>query len=133
MLLSSVSAWKFASHLLTARIAYDILLKESPVTIVDVKHILDILEVDFPTWTDKEGNYSFVECATFADDIKTTIGSFQQSWHFVNIPYLDEGGKLSDYNFTVPAMNSTDAITAIVDWIKKTPGYDQSLYYQQMV
>ena len=71
--INSVSAWKFASHLLTARIAYNKLFKESPQTIQEVDQILKILETDFPTWTTKEGNHPFVECATFADDIKTTI------------------------------------------------------------
>jgi hypothetical protein len=47
--------------------------------------------------TPHEGLYPFVECATFADEIKAKGGRFQSGWHFVDSPYLDEGGKIEDY------------------------------------
>lgn len=44
----------------------------------------------------REKDHPFVESATFADDIKSTY-SFQASWHFLDTPYLDQGGSLADY------------------------------------
>lgn len=47
--------------------------------------------------THLEGQYPFVECATFADEIKAKGGSWQSGWHFIDTPNLDEGGSISDY------------------------------------
>jgi len=44
-----------------------------------------------------EQNYPFVECATFADQIKETGQKWQNNWHFVDTPYLDQGGDIKDY------------------------------------
>ena len=74
--------------------------------------------------TDKEGDHPFVECATFADEIKGKGGRYQSPWHFVDQPYLDQGGSIDDFNFTMAAHNITDAIDSIVDWFNKAPGYD---------
>ena len=47
-----------------------------------------------------EKDHAFTECATFADDIKKTFGAFQNNWHFINQPYLDEEGTtLDDFDF----------------------------------
>jgi len=43
-----------------------------------------------------------------ADDIKRTGGGWQSDWHFVDNPYLDEGGKPSDFgNFGATDHNIT--------------------------
>lgn len=57
-----------------------------------------------------------VECATFADDIKNKGGRYQQGWHFIDIPYLDQGGKISDYDFTFDQHNVTEALGGIIKW-----------------
>jgi hypothetical protein len=44
-----------------------------------------------------EGDYPVVECATFADEIKAKGASWQSGWHFVDTPYLDEGGDVHDF------------------------------------
>jgi hypothetical protein len=36
-----------------------------------------------------EGNHTFVECATFADDIKDKGFSDQSPWHFIDQPFMD--------------------------------------------
>jgi hypothetical protein len=36
-----------------------------------------------------ERNYPFVECATFADEIKLKGMTWQSDWHFDDQPYLD--------------------------------------------
>jgi hypothetical protein len=43
-----------------------------------------------------ELNYPFVECATFADQLKTKgiDWKWQNNWHFIDTPYLDQGGNL---------------------------------------
>lgn len=71
-----------------------------------------------------------VECVTFADDIKSKGGSYQSGWHFIDTPFLDEGGDISDYDFTFDAHNVTEAITAIKDWVNKADGYKDSFEYQ---
>jgi hypothetical protein len=47
--------------------------------------------------TSHEGSFPFVECATFADEIKAKGGRFQAGWHFVDTPYLDEGNTIENY------------------------------------
>lgn len=78
-LISSTNAWWGKGHLLVARIAYDLLnegSEGSPDTIVNVDEQLSYLEHSDPVYTKKEGDYPFVECTTFADDIKNSGGSY---------------------------------------------------------
>lgn len=71
-----------------------------------------------PSMTRLEGEYPFVECATFADEIKAKGGSFQADWHFIDNPYLDQGGSIDDYpGFVFSEENAEKAIPAIIDWI----------------
>ena len=72
----SIKAWFGSGHLLVARVAYEILLKESPKTVADVEKTLLILKKSDPDWTLKENKYPFVECTTFADDIKFKGGNY---------------------------------------------------------
>jgi len=63
-----------------------------------------------------EKDHPFVECATFADDFKYKGGYYQKGWHFIDQPYLDEGGKISDYDFTADTHNVTEAINGLIGW-----------------
>ena len=49
-------------------------------------------------------NYPFVECATFADEIKSKGFADTSDFHFVDNPFLDDGYKLDiaaePYNIT---------------------------------
>jgi hypothetical protein len=74
-------------------------------------------------------NHPFVECATFADDIKSTY-SFQAPWHFIDQPYLDKGGDLSDYQFTPDTYQLLDALTNLTNWLTATGEYRETYYYQ---
>lgn len=65
-----------------------------------------------------------VECVLYADDIKYRGGVYQSTWHFLNLPYFDEGGDLQDFKFTYPKHNITEAIDAIRMWLNKESGYD---------
>jgi RNAse (barnase) inhibitor barstar len=80
-----VSAWWDNGHLLTARIAFDVLNEESPSTVNAVNKILAPLREVDPSWTTSETpEHGFVECATWADEIKSKGGNWQSSWHFVD-------------------------------------------------
>ena len=123
------SAWWGTGHLLVARIAHDILEQKSPQTLQNVNDILAILKKSDPSWTSKEGDHPMVECTTFADDIKYKGGGYQSGWHFIDNPYLDEGGKISDYNFTYDAHNVTEAMTSIISWFNQDAGYQNTWEY----
>ena len=131
---TSVSAWWGKGHLLVARVAYDILMSEDPEIITKVENVLSYLRETDPYWTKKEGDHSFVECTTFADDIKNKGGNYQQGWHFIDTPFLDQGNKISDYpNFKFDMHNITQAITEIVAWFNRDPGYEDGYAYQQIM
>ena len=67
-LASTVEAWSGPAHLLTARIAQEVLTKRNPAVVTKVEGILSVLKDNgFPVREDK---HPFTECATFADDIK---------------------------------------------------------------
>ena len=72
-----------------ARIAYDILKESNPSVLTKAQSVLDVLTDSDPSMTTSEDSYSFVECATFADDIKAHGGKWQDGWHFVDYPYFD--------------------------------------------
>lgn len=77
-------AWWGNGHLIVARIAYDIL---DPVILDKAHSVLAHLA----PYTDMEGSHPFVECATFADEIKGRGWNDQANLHYVNIPFFDEG------------------------------------------
>jgi hypothetical protein len=88
-MIGATNAWWGTGHLLVARIANNLLEKQSPSTLSNVESLLKVLELSDPTYTKDEGNHPFVECTTFADDIKNKGGAYQSGWHFVDQPYLD--------------------------------------------
>ena len=130
-LLGQANAWWGNGHLLVARIAYEL----SDQTIIDqVDAILKVLEESDPSYTSEEGKYPMVECVTFADDIKYKGGSYQSSWHFIDQPYLDDGGTVADYPEFIPdTHNVTEAISAITNWINKENDYMSTYEYQQIM
>ena len=87
-----------------------------------------------PSMTNLEKSYPFVECATFADEIKSRGGTWQSSWHFVDTPYLDQGGSINDYPGFVFDKDSIDkAIPSIIDWLSNTgTAYKSSFVYTTM-
>ena len=68
-----------------ARIAFDKLSNESPAIVDKATHIL----TGIASYTDLEKDHPFVECATFADEIKLTGWNDQSHWHFVDEPFFD--------------------------------------------
>lgn len=78
--------------------------------------MLKYLEVYNATLTYREGNEPFVECATFADDIKYHGGAWQSDFHFVDNPYYPDSDP-QNYDFTISKHNLTFGIEAIVQWL----------------
>jgi hypothetical protein len=60
--------------------------------------------------TTLEKDHPFVECATFADEIKRKGFDTQAHWHFVDNPFMDQG---YDKNITANEYNVTWAIVSI--------------------
>mmetsp|Transcript_32932 Transcript_32932/g.50356 ORF Transcript_32932/g.50356 Transcript_32932/m.50356 type:complete len:150 (-) Transcript_32932:503-952(-) len=106
--LGAVSAWWDYGHMFVARIAYDHLLETNPSIVSKVEQTLQPMSY----FNEHEQNHTFVECATFADDIKLKGGTDQSAWHIVLQPYFRD-------NFTadVPAeqYNLTWAINNMID------------------
>ena len=122
LILTCIQAWKWSGHYLATRIAYENLLENSPSTLVKIESILKDLEYSNPNMTVYERDHPFVECAAYADWIKYKGGWWQGLWHYVNVPYQDQGDDL--HQWKKPAHNSTEAVQAIIDWFNQTEGYN---------
>ena len=80
-----------------------------------------------------EDKHPFTECATFADDIKATFGGFQNNWHFVNQPYLDEPDTtVEDFDFHPPAVNVVDSLHDMHAFLKHEVDATTSTYIAQI-
>jgi len=133
LLVSLTNAWYGTGHLLVARIAQSILEKKDPATYKQILAILAPLAKDDASWTKAEGKHPMTECATFADDIKFKGGMYQKGWHFIDTPMMDEGGKISDYNFTADEHNITEVIGALSNWFAKGENYQESYEYKTIM
>jgi hypothetical protein len=91
--LKEATAWWSTGHMLAARIAYDKLTAENPALITRANTVLSHLA----SFTTVEKDYPFVECATFADDIKSKGWDDQADWHFVDNPFFDDGYNKADW------------------------------------
>lgn len=119
-----------------ATIAYHKLKADNPKALDNANELLQVLTRESPSGfhSKKEGDYPFVECATLADDIKYRGGGWQSDWHFVDLPWFDEGGKPEDYpEFELKPKNLTLAIPEITSWLKEEPGYKDSTVYKTMM
>ena len=110
--------------------AYDHLEKYNPDSLDKANQILNVLDKSDPKLTEKEDKYPFVECATLADTIKFRGGRWQSDWHFINFPYLDQGGNIDDFgDYGATPHNVTAAIEEIVDWFRNKDGYQSTYTY----
>lgn len=84
--------------------------------------------------TSSERDHSFVEAAPFADMVKYKGGGWQSSWHFVDIPYYDQGGNSNDFpDFKLDPKNISAAIPCIVNWLSASNGYQNSFVYSTIM
>lgn len=127
--------WQYG-HLFVARIAYDKLQfsKDGQAALAKANDLLKVYSSSHPDMTNLEGAYPFVECATFADEIKAKGGTWQSGWHFVDQPYLDEGGSINDYPGFKFDKDSIDlAIPDIIQWLSNDgTAYKDSFVYTTM-
>lgn len=113
-----------------ANVAQNLLLQNDVEAWNAANTMLQYLRDYDPVLTSHENNHPFVECATFADDIKYNGGAWQSDFHFVDVPYVDEGS-ISDYNITTNSHYLTQGIQNISDWLsgKNGTGYQSSYMY----
>lgn len=119
--------------IVVANIAQNLLLAHDQTTFDAANELLKLLRDADPYLTSHENLHSFVESATFADDIKYHGGEWQADYHFVDVPYVDEGSA-SDYSITTKAITLTQGIQNIVDWLSGKNGedYQSSYMYTQL-
>jgi hypothetical protein len=116
--------------LVVANVAQNLLQKHDTKALNGALKMLQALRTADPTLTSHEDQHPFVECATFADDIKYNGGGWQSDFHFIDIAYVDEG-KASDYNIVTKEHNLTQGIQNISDWLsgKNGTAYKSSYMY----
>ena len=76
LLSATVGAWSINGHLFVANIAQDLMLQNSPTSLIKALEMLTYLKDYNETLTVGEGDYPYVESATFADDIKYHGGAW---------------------------------------------------------
>ena len=110
--------------------AYDLLSSQDPSALKSAESMLKTLTSAQPSLVGKESDYPFVECATMADDIRMKGGNWQEGWHFVDNPYVDDGKSIDSYpQFQMEPFNITSAIPGIYNWLKGTDGYKENDAY----
>jgi S1/P1 Nuclease len=97
---STAVAWNIPGHMLSATIAYQILLQENPQTIVKVKAVLEKHPSYTNQWqarlqeapaTDRD-MVLFMQAARWADDIRANDKQHHRAlWHYINWPFKPEG------------------------------------------
>lgn len=101
--LSVSQAWWRNGHLMgkspkpfifiVARVAYDQLAQTNPEVLDKANSMLHGLS----DYTSFERDYPFVECATWADEIKEQGLDTQSHWHFVDDPIFEDGFNKPDW------------------------------------
>lgn len=73
-MIAQVNAWNSETHLLIARMAYDMLKKSDPTALSKAETLLRVYSDRFTQ--EHEKDYPFVECVTLADDNKRAGGGW---------------------------------------------------------
>jgi hypothetical protein len=128
-LFAYTNAFWGTGHLLVARQAQALLEQNDPYALSAALQVLAPLKTDYPTLTTDENLHPFTECALFADNIKSMGYSFQSSWHFINIPWYQDG---NTYSFKASSTDLVAAMNALVGMLTNTGNYAQTTYYQQI-
>jgi len=126
---AQVEAFWGTAHLLAARRAEELLSQQNPDVLSAALDEMKALKQYYPTLTTAEKNHPFTECATFGDDIKSKGYTFQSSWHYTNLPCLDEPGTtLDDFSFKQPALDVVGALNDMTAFLKNEISADDSPY-----
>lgn len=96
--------------------------------------LLEVLRKSDKSLTNKENLYSFVECSNLADDIKGNGGGWQADWHFIDLPWFDEGGSSKDFpEFKNSDKNLDTSIQYLISWLKEEKGAENSFVYKAIM
>lgn len=95
-----------------------------------MENLLKVLKKDEPEWTKHEGAVPLVECAYFGDLFAFFGGNYTMGWRDGFHPVLDQGGKLSDFNYTADPMNISIAMANLVKFVNKDEGYNETDHYK---
>lgn len=88
--LASIStAFSINGHMAVANIAQDLLVDNNPAALQTALDLLTYLQEFDPELVYREDMYPYIECSTFADDIKYHGGAWQGDFHFINYPFID--------------------------------------------
>ncbi len=111
--------------------AQSILEEEAPEALDAALEVLSYLADSHSSLTKSEDDHPFTECADFADDVKRSYG-FQSGWHFIDQPYLLDGGSLDDYDFEMDEYDIVGALTALTAMLSDSGDYEDTYYFQQI-
>merc|ERR1712166_1048947 len=129
-MVTAVASYSINGHLATANIGQDLLTTNNPTVLAAAVQELVALQQFDPDLVYREGMYPFIECSTFADDIKYHGGAWQSDYHFINFPFVDQAGKTTaDYpgSDDIATRNITEAIKNIADWLSNGKNGDAYL------
>lgn len=97
--------------------------------------MLSYLEDYDPELTYREVDHPFVECATFADDIKYHGGAWQSDFHFEDKTFQEKDDN-GVYNYDLNKHNMTYGSANLIQWLStKDDGeqYKQSYIYDYIL
>jgi len=86
--------------------------------------MLSYLEAYDPELTYREVNHTFVECSTFADDIKYHGGAWQSDFHFEDKTFQDKNDH-GVYNYDYNKHNMTYGCANLIQWLSVAEDGDQ--------
>lgn len=104
------------STVLVANIAQNRLLENSPSSLAQAEAELKPLEIFAPDLTTGEANHTFVEAATFADDVKYHGGAWQSDFHFEQNPFQLKNDT-NEWNYSHKTRNSTYGSANLIQWL----------------
>jgi hypothetical protein len=133
-LCSWASAWNDKGHMVVAKLAWDRLSPQQQKTAIDIlkvhPHYAEFLAADCPDGF-PEDQWVFLRGATWPDWIKNHHKSSHLSfpkWHYVNLPYVPLGSKLTESDFPAASPNVITQITAAVDKVKSGTAEEKAIY-----
>ena len=114
--------------ILVANIAQNLLEENAPEALDSANQMLTYLADSYPDMTTHEDMHAFVECATFADDLKYHGEMWQSDFHFVKYWNIEEGSE-SDYDIDTCVRNLTIGLSDITEWLSGKGGDDYKDHY----
>jgi len=127
---SPVSAWNIPGHMISGSIAYQILRRESPSTIITVRASLEQHPWYESHWKeqlekipeDERDEMLFMLAPRWADDIRTRDKAQHRGpWHYINFPFKPDGQPSSVQTSPPQAVNILTALAENERIVKTEP------------